>query len=817
MVYANKLLLDNMDNYQLYRSNVALGGQLKWNISVDNGSNGLFVSDFHIVPVSERVPFNRYAQDNLLNYSHLENIKSFYHKVESSFYQSYPNPLISSDQPLITNWKSRKDYFDLHDDTFDMGAYRARYSIYGKEIGIFCPVWLEDVSTKSISFTFYVKGQDQTTGVVDTLCVKTLTLDPQISGGEYHDKFVNYLYQYIDDIQLDDRIIKADLDSTSAIITGVDVSIGKVKTINADKMMQDLVCKERLLMDADSLIIDQFANHQMIAKQLFNFNFLFNSEDFFPPTIMKMIDGASVYFDVVVSVGGNQLDIKDFYTNYEFIPSKYLGSLDSIGLETTNMTINIFDELRDNKNLELIDKNKVQQSICHWSIIGDNDYIFNVYPEFGGFYTQRNGSSEEVARANQLYQDTPNIWLERYYRGSNTNGWVSIYNISSFREYLDLPSRVVELDEAATKPDKWVNHINYDITDSELNNIYEDIQKVIIIKMRAASVPNDSTLIEWSKILREFKKKFQPDTNGVIEATDPTCDEKYWYIVADPSDETHVIMARWNKVAKLLMLITCEMDSGTMNGSSFAGFYNLLNCGYVLQRTNDQYGDTYIQIKSGNSNRMLDALTKIKLWMSKVVQPSIVSFDKGLKFTMAAGPSKNIRELEHYDVRLNKRITRMGGYIRPTFVSPDKNYIYTKVIFDSDDDFKGSVFPVYKTSGYLPKYPSIYYYPWNKHSLNMIDDRVVDTLTNIPTDLPYEYRWFTLSKIYLLLPEFTFKVESSPRPIPDIIREHIQDMYSVSADEAYYIYEQYSWKSDWEYASETDIENYIYTIKMKLK
>jgi len=758
-----------MNNYQLYRTNVALSGQLKWNISVDNGPDGLFVSDFHIVPISERVPFNRYAHDNLLNYSHLENIRSFYKRIESSFYLSYANPLLTSDQPYISDVNDRADFMDLHDDTFDMGAKRARYSVYGKEVEIFCPVWLEDMAFingwKPLSFVFDVKNNS---GMI--LCSKTLKILPEeTTNNDFHDRFVNYLYQYIKDIELDDHMIHIDLDDNTASITGIDASTGLSKTINIDKLAQDLTDKERLLMDADSMIIEQYANNQMIAKQLFNFNFLFNLEDFFPPVIMNMISGNQIILDVRVKVGneefGNEeLKIKDFYTNYDRIPCICVHGA------SENVNINIFDGLKDNKDIDLIDKNKITQRICHWSIVGDDEYIFNVYPEFGGFYMT---GDKEVHKIGQLYQNTPNIWLEKYSDNSNTNGWANDYPITTIDQYFKLEISVNELKQRATSTkDPWIKHVNYT---NHPNNLF------ILLMPCTSSV--------WPTVENDIISKAEGNDGYFV------CDEK-----GDTSGQP-CFYARWfiSDGDYILCLFCNEEPGSTRDILSFGGLSKL------------------IKILNENKTNNPGWAKPMYEWMSSVVPPTMITLDKKLGFMFAQGFGND--ELEHYGTSESTKIIRMGGYIRPSFVDIENNNVYTKIKL-TEDDYNTSVFPKYHKTGYPPKYPSLGYYPWKIHNLQHPQpDNTRDVMPVLDEkQLPYEHHWYTTSNLYMLKPELNFTLTlQDTESVEENILRYIQSLYRTDESQTNYIYKLYNWESDWEYANPQDIHTYVYTIKMKLK
>ena len=67
-----------MENFQLFRTNILLGGQMKWDLILDSQEDVLIVSDFHLSPISLSSPYNRYSDESLLNYSHSDNIKKFY-------------------------------------------------------------------------------------------------------------------------------------------------------------------------------------------------------------------------------------------------------------------------------------------------------------------------------------------------------------------------------------------------------------------------------------------------------------------------------------------------------------------------------------------------------------------------------------------------------------------------------------------------------------------------------------------------------------------------------------------------------------------
>ena len=67
-------------SYQLYRTNHRLSGQIKWDLTlesanIDNEFDGLYINNFNLTPISNRISFDRYQDKTQLNYTHAWNIK----------------------------------------------------------------------------------------------------------------------------------------------------------------------------------------------------------------------------------------------------------------------------------------------------------------------------------------------------------------------------------------------------------------------------------------------------------------------------------------------------------------------------------------------------------------------------------------------------------------------------------------------------------------------------------------------------------------------------------------------------------------------
>lgn len=400
-------------NYQLYRTNPRLSGQIKWNLILEPNKRDLMVNGFYLTPISKNIPF--LVQDkNLLNYKHEENVKNMFHSISNSFYDSTSKIFIDNSLSTMSNI-FEKDY----DDEYEMGCRRASYQMYNKQFEFFCPVWLETIDGDlNFQFEIYPSLTSKT-----PMQIKNLILKQDMMYTMFHNKFVNYFNNYVKYMGLSsdsnykgsDDLIYIDLNKNKSYITGLNASTGINGIKNLPHLAHNLTNRERPLLDFDNLIISNFESNKMITKQLFNFSFFFNIEDLVPNNFLHMIYGDKFIIKVKVGMNDKFLELKDFYSNYNFIPNKYCNYDSMVEFEksiTDEHIINvnfksIYDKsktlkgfdmdqnwseridnvlsyLQDYNYIDHIDKNKLTQPIIHWSLADNNDYIFNLYNGFGG-------------------------------------------------------------------------------------------------------------------------------------------------------------------------------------------------------------------------------------------------------------------------------------------------------------------------------------------------------------------------------------------------------------------------------------------------
>ena len=168
-----------MKNYKLYSTNLLLGGNMKYDLILNKNT----INDIHITPLAELTSYNKYIDENLLNYTHQENLSRYYKNNIDSFYEDGIDPLLKSNWPI----KSDIDFIKNYDDTFIMGAKRAHYSVYNKQCEVLVPLWLEQVKK---SLNIYIKLKDASKSYVMG------SIEVPVIGGDF-----DYFKNYIDDIE----------------------------------------------------------------------------------------------------------------------------------------------------------------------------------------------------------------------------------------------------------------------------------------------------------------------------------------------------------------------------------------------------------------------------------------------------------------------------------------------------------------------------------------------------------------------------------------------------------------------------------------
>jgi hypothetical protein len=744
---------------------------MKLDIILNNASNMLYVDDFHLSPISNNIPYTYYSNDNLLNYSHKDNVKKYFQSIEGYFYNEGLDTNFTHNWPIVT--KSNK-MPNIYSSIYDMGCKRTNfYKLYKKQFEFLCPLWLEHVDG-DIVFKFTIK----TKGSNEQVATKTLTLNN--NDYDKHNKFVKYIKNHFDECGINsgnDNLLNIQFDNNTAFITGLNAKTGIIETKNVNAIINQLTSRERPLMEFDNVIINAFANNNIICNQLYNFNFCFNITDLVSSTIASMLYGTDLIISVNTIINGKELPIKDFYTNYEHIDRNMYYTDKSTNLFNN---LNVLDYLNDNAYIDFKNKNKFCQKICHWSLCENNDYIFNLYKGFAGYCVQE----KSIIENEYQYGNSPNTNARTHSFMLNNAGWVNTIEIDNYNDVLELINGNVEVySKYATKisEDRFIHNIKYDIDDLKYNNKSIKDNPVYLI-----NVLTDSTIM------------------GVISG-DASIKNKYNIINTDFVENNIYLLVNDN----IIMLVSNSYDGLT--------FKNVFDCLGSL------YG-----ITDYHNKKIINAISFLYEFMNSKVDPKIISISGSLNWMYVNGPSIDVKEIEYFkNDNFNTCIERYDGKIKPTFVDDTGTIYYKDFIIDDAHDLKlkKSLYAKYMCTGYDPLYSSINYYSIKKTNTDNQTIPIVKTSNSIDAiDMinDIEYSWFNNSSTMYISDELNFtyinrKINGEYESLDSIVYKLLKSYYKTNDDKIKYIMSKYDVKNTWEYLSDDNIDDYMYNIKLTMK
>ena len=735
-----------MNNYQLHRTNLLLGGQMKWDLIIDSAQNTLYVSDFHLTPISNNVSHTYKLDEYLLKNTHQDNVKAYYNANKGTFYAEGLDADFSHSWPVIADTNGV-----LYSKTYDAGCKRTKlYDTYKKQFELFCPLWLEHI-TGDISFTISILSTNANT----VLASNTLILASN-EINKYHDTFIQYFNNYVCACGLDagsDDVLNISFKNNAATITGLNASNGIFETINCDTLVDNIIARERSVMETDNIIISTFADNSMICKQLFNFNLCFDIDDIISGSIANMLKGEPVLVSVTVKIGDDTLEQRDFYTEYEFI------NKDISARSTYNTTHNVLEYLHDYECVDLVDKNKFCQPICHWSLCDNNEYIFNVYDGYSGLYVDINHDTNEttIYENEHQYGMAPNLVIKKHDKNQNPTGWISSFQTTLWSDVYKYIKNPAKYRTHATRigKDAFINNVRYNYVPQFENGAELYVMGIAITDKLLASI------------------------TSAIDCYDLT--------------DEHNIYAIYNEEFKLVIFLTNNYD--------YLTFGHFLD---ILSQINEQL----------SSDVTIDAiLLELYKMMKSYVEPTIVTFNQSVQYCAADSPDIHTSEIEYIKTNEFNYVTRYDGKVKPTFTDR-LNTIYYKELL-TEDVLKTSAYSKYNNLGFEPLYPSIGYCAIKKLNEWSRDTHFATT--------DKEYSWFNNSRCLILLPELKFTYVNSPvdgvyKPLDTIVLDLIADTYGITdMATVNYIKNLYTYSNNWEYYSDTNISDYVYQITMKLK
>lgn len=761
-----------MNNYQLYRTNPRLSGQMKWNLTIKSTGTQLEVEDFRLVPINKNIPLNfSMYNDDLLQTDHLSNIRKFYTTYENDFYNCGGNQSISTSRPILSE-ETEIITSDQFDSTYNMGVSRISHKMYGKQFAVFCPMWIEKIQSDVL---FKIECYAGNT----LLTYKTLKLDINSNQrvNPYHSKFESYLKQYLESINLfgndsnGEEIMYIDLSNNTCSMNVVDIDKG-LRTINNNDLAKELLYREMPLMFFDYKIISTFKANKSISRQLYNFNILFDIDDLLNEWEMSIFRDKLSQFNIKIKtlVDGEPLEIVDFYTNYDFIPK--------IDLNGGRDRQNVLDYLQDNKCVDLIDKNKIIPTICHWSLVNNDNYIFNAYDGFSAVGTSRN------------YNGTPDLNISQYANELNNFYWWTNGNYSPLEfireadceDFIDcftndekIGQRIQLLDRmTGFGNNKWVNNIKY----TTKYQFMPTSMKICISELE--KFPSNLSNECWKKI----------------------ADDIYYLTNFNFNEDTQ----RW------------EIDN---DNSEISYIYFV----FIYSSTSDKSHLTF--------NSLIKSIPALKEYFDGfdiTSNPPAIYIDESVAIQRAKSPVKSIKkkwkkqvkEITYYKFNdlMRKYLYRYSGYIRPSFIHGNglyQNYLYYIQKMNSEEYGKSLYSD--KENSFPAIYPSIDFCPIKYLSyVGDLENNLYESIFN-NVEITNEGSWFNMSKMYYLPVKMEWQIihdqNEIKKEIKDIVRDKFKDLYGE--DKCDYIMSLYDYESSFDYENNTTVSKYKYDIKLTLK
>lgn len=758
-----------MANYQLYRSNVLLGGQMKYDVILNvDKSNNLYVSDFHITPISDKCPYNKNKKDTLLQYPHQENIVSYYKNIKSSFYKDFTDKSLTNLYPTLN-----KDSLLNTESTYEMGCKRStHYQLYGKQFEFFCPIWLENLNpneTLCFTITLFTDEKQRT-----RICEKTLKFK-EIINNNVHNRFISYFNDYISYIlcrnneNVNDWVF--DINKTSPSVIGLNVTSGKINHKKLGNIFNNLIRRERPVLETNNMIINLIPDNHLITKQLFNFNFCFNIEDIFTSSMSSSMRGGKFYTSINAYIetdtDDKSLQLVDFYSNHEFIPkNKIIYDIDRNNsqsdwyYEFVDKNKNVLDYLQDNNCIDLIHKNKILQNTIHWRTTKSGN-IFNLYDGFG--------SVNDDIMFYYLDQETPDIYSKEY-KSTKNQIWCNVYTLvnktpTAYRifvnDILNDLSNGKKYEHLFThfKNNTAVKNIDINITKGKIKDFY-----VLMLTDKA----ND--------LIYDNFDDYEAESINLTNGTETVC-----------------------KIYK--------KDIG--NQCYYIIIFNIKHIQYIVPLS-------IFQNIIGKESK-LECFKNIE----QTYSGENINLQSSLSIYQVPSPSLSSKEINYYKIGKQKSIFRMLGKIQPMFIEKQgdsKNYTNFRYYkFDMFDDqwYEKNQFILYNQTAYKPTFPSIKYwcFGYNEENYEIIKNDLL------------EYHYFNFNKLIDLYPDMYIDyipynesgdyVGLDEAEIKQKIKEKVRELYKISDQKHIdYITSLYDYKAQFDGVYDN---KYKYKIKINLK
>jgi hypothetical protein len=204
------------------------------------------------------------------------------------------------------------------------------------------------------------------------------------------------------------------------------------------------------------------------------------------------------------------------------------------------------------------------------------------------------------------------------------------------------------------------------------------------------------------------------------------------------------------------------------------------------------------------------------------VTPSVITISSSLVAERVPGPTYLTDEMTYYkDNGHSEYVMRYDGKIKPTFVTRRTLYYKDYVSDDRSNgtsNLQSSSYGQYVITGYEPLFKSIGYHSILSTEMDYNSIPIVSYTEreNVPLIQAPEYKWFNNGWALGVKDEHNFElIKTVDDDLEYMVCEYLKGFYGK--ENISYIRNLYNISYDWEYESLTNINEYRYNIKLKLK
>lgn len=792
--------------YQLLKTSPYLGGQIRWDIPLhyhydasDNGKHFIDTPELHIVPLNDDIIFNEDNSRETLKYSHLENIKHLYDTIGDDIFSAGGE--WNGEYWLYNNG----DILDPYSHVYNMGTRRTRFTRYNKQFSYLCPLWISeetDPSKFSFEVSIRIRGEER-----DHIVRREFQLSDAICNymKEYLDKSDRYIkpdpaapnpgYQGVND-----DLLSIKFDPDYAFITGVNVKTGCYSTLDISYMIPNLIFREVPMIEFDNMLVSKFRESNIIAQQLINLNFLFNIDDI-SYILKEQLLGKEVTVTLLAKYNNKYLELKDFYTNYTNIP---VYRMDRSSLSNTK---NVCDYIGDDLIVDYMYTNKFTQPIFHWTMVENPTYIYNFYDGFAPVFKDEN----EFIRVKGKYYDQADISQENHTVYNSASNWCKVYDLTGLTARLILENNLMvihDLDQYSSQL-----FLNFETGISYLNNNRYDIVKLNDIP---DSIKNTKPVYIYSNI------KDPGHINYSDTDVDSTLNSS---LIIDYSS------------SKIILRFECD----SIYHSTYRRYKEYIKC--ILSDPNNNHNNyTYTDTYDGRTFaiRMIDGSVPTSEELIKLLQflvdmydcwipPYRINFNHGILTKTVDGFDGNYPKecnMFKYNVH-NGYVLRYTGALCPLFIDPSNEYYrninYRYKQWGNITDAAVRKYSDMLKTGMTPLYPSIDYYSFE----NEFDSVKQPQWYN--DNWPWEVSWKNDGVIYILPEQYNgitqlidaveYNEDAEEKEMWPLLYNYITSL-GIPIDttwKKHKIKELYNITFNFDYASETNVNQMVYYVKFHLK